>query len=289
MIVKDLMMLKTVTPVAFIFLSLAFLSIAEAFVLTPPQSLSNTVTYPTRRSVGLLLRTSTHADDDDENGSFEESISRLRHEYKTLQEKFRANLLLEQKQGEKSTDALAGSLLNREMEITSLQIHQQEEKTTKAKESMKRAIDDIKQAQVLKAQTMQETVWAFDETEFLESTTTTTLVDDDGAMRHHQQHKYAELEAFLLAQAVHDWNATNEILAQAEKDRADALKNEVRAKDMLWYLVQREEKLKDLQMNHDKKKLREWAIGKLPEEKSVINFLKKKTIDHDPKHGSVLR
>ena len=235
-----------------IFTLLAALAVSEAFILQFPALGCRT------RSVAL------HS-----SGSSEkESISQLIKEYRKLQDQLRADLQ-EGRQFEASYDAEA--MLDKEMEITARQIEKQEATAMAAQEHMNQAIKDVARANELKDQALEEAKWAIDETTFLES------LDS----------KHAELESLLLAHAAHDMKETDDLLTKAEKEKQDALRQEVQAKDLLWYLVQKEENLKELQAPHNKKELAKWAEDELGRHESMVKVLKKKLKDHDPTTGQV--
>ena len=199
-------------------------------------------------------------------------ISHLIQEYRELQDKLRGDLL-ENRQFEASYDAEA--LLDKEMEIVALELNQQEERTAAAQKEMNRAIQDVKQATKLTDEAREEAKWAMDEAAWLESTKMGSAAAAE------------ELEVLLLAHAAHDLKETNDVLADAQVKREAALRKEIQAQHLLWFLVQKEENLKQLQAAKNKKELVEWAKHELPKHESMIKVLQKKLIDHDPTKGDV--
>ena len=185
------------------------------------------------------------------------TIARLRQEYQALQDKLRANL---------SETTTQQAMLDTQLRLIEVERQQQEVLAETAHQEMNDALQELRLASELKEQAEQETSMAIEETTWLESTM------DQG---------HAELEAFLLAHAAHDLKQTDNLWQQAQVKRLEALSKEVRAKDLLWFLVQKEENLQTLQLSKDTKALQKWAEHELPKHESIVQVLREKLDHHD--------
>jgi hypothetical protein len=221
-------------------------------------------------------------------GSHEKDIARLLQEYRDLQDNLGVGEeelrllkesidLQEQLRGDlqdhRNFDASydAEALLQKEVEINALEVKDMREKAQMAQKQCMDAMKDAQKAQSLQKQAQEETQWALDEVVFLES----------------MGPQNEELEALLLAQAAHDLKETNDLVEQTQEGKTAALQQEVHVKDLLWYLVQREENLKRLQENHTQKELKEWAEREKPRLESIAQVLRRKLVAHDPNKGTV--
>ena len=219
--------------------------------------------------------------------SHDESISRLLQEYRDLQSKLSGekeiNLLREsidlqeQLRGELQENRNVSAshdveaLLQKEVELNALEVEDMRAKAQLAQKERVNAFNDAQKAHALKRQAEEEAQWALDEVVLLES----------------MGSQNEELEDMLLAQAAHDLKETSDLVMDVDKCKSVALQREIHVKDLLWYLVQREENLKRLQTNHSQGELEEWAEKEQPRLESIVQMLRRKLIEHNPDKDTV--
>ena len=211
-----------------------------------------------------------------ESSRGQESVAQLQKEIVVLQEQLRHDLL----QGDKVDDIMnnqdqnediAQALLQAKLELTAAEIQLQQEQAVQAHEEMEDAIRQVRNAFILREQATQETRAAIDEATWLESIMNGQ--EDDSQSQ--------DLQTLLLAHAAHDVKATHELWQQATVSRIQALGKEVKAKDQLWSLQQRQEFLQRLQDSHDAAAVQQWAARELPRSASVVPMIKKRLAARD--------
>ena len=244
--------------------ALCFVVLAPGVHSFAPTTLASSRPWTKTATIATTAAKSpTHSEKD-----LQSTIARLRKDYNDLKQRLQADLTEDVPSFALSD---AEELLDTTVKLTEAQRLQQEQVAEEAHAAMEEAIQDLKQVTVLQSQAEREAEYAVDEAAWLES------MDTD----------HAALESMLLAHAAHDLKETDELWQQTQNHRLEALVQEVRAKDLLWFLVQKEENLKALQESHDEKALRRWAEHELPKHESIVQVLRRKLVDHDPLKGSV--
>jgi hypothetical protein len=204
-------------------------------------------------------------------------IESLLEEYRQLQQRLQVDIAVDRPTEATTKDAKA--LLDTTVRLTEAKRFQQEEMAQLAHAEMEESLQELRQSADLKSQAEQETVLAVNEVAWLES------VHENNTSKNYPKE---ELEALLLAHAAHDLHDTEEMWQQAQQHRLQALTAEVRAKDLLWYLIEKEENLRQLQDSDDEIAVRKWAEHELPRQESIVQMLRQRLlIDHDPQKGSV--
>lgn len=199
---------------------------------------------------------------------YDEAVARLEREYQALQSKLRGDLQ-ENRLFDAEYDAQA--MLEKEADITSFEIEEQEEELVDAYDDFMHAHENVEQAQATKEEARLDAALALNEAVLLEE------IDSD-----------QELENFLLAQAEYGLEESDNLLKEAEAEEGEALRKEVQAEDLLRFLEEKETHLREiLAAPHNKKNLIELAKQELPKHEALIKVVKQKLIDHDPTKGSV--
>ena len=200
-----------------------------------------------------------------ETKSKTDDMAKLQQDLADLQQQLRQDLLQEN-HDEATVTRDAQALLEMQLELTAAEIEALQQQATAAHEEMEDAIRQVRNAFILKQQANAETKYAIDEATWLENS-----MDTDES----------DLKALLLAHAAHDVKVTDDLWQQAQVKRLEALTKEVRAKDHLWALMQKEESLKSVQASNDEKELYEWAKREVPKHETLVDVVKRKLAARD--------